>query len=110
MTDSKWAPADAVFTSTNATNGSGNPNVFSYSACEQDYMNVIFKDLLQPVSIYFVALLSSIVASTGLSVNAGCCIFTTVFLARELGLEPRTTESKSVVLPLHYSRTTWRKR
>ena len=32
------------FTSTNASNGSGNPNVFSYSACEQDYMNVIFKD------------------------------------------------------------------
>ena len=26
-------------------------------------------------------------------------------LARELGLEPRMTESKSVVLPLHYSRT-----
>ena len=45
MTDSKWAPADAVFTSTNATNGSGNPNVFSYSACEQDYMTIIFKEL-----------------------------------------------------------------
>ena len=30
-------------------------------------------------------------------------------LARELGIEPRTTESKSVVLPLHHSRTkTWR--
>ena len=26
-------------------------------------------------------------------------------LARELGIEPRTTESKSVVLPLHHSRT-----
>ena len=26
-------------------------------------------------------------------------------MARELGLEPRMTESKSVVLPLHYSRT-----
>ena len=26
-------------------------------------------------------------------------------MARELGLEPRTTESKSVVLPLHHSRT-----
>jgi hypothetical protein len=49
MTDSKWAPADAILTSTNATNGSG--NLFVY-----------FKDLLQPVSIYFVALLSSIVA------------------------------------------------
>ena len=49
MTDSRWAPADAVFISTNATNGSG--NLFVY-----------FKDLLQPVSIYFVALLSSIVA------------------------------------------------
>lgn len=49
MTDSKWAPADALFTSTNATNGSG--NLFVY-----------FKDPLQPISIYFVALLSSIVA------------------------------------------------
>lgn len=49
MTDSKWAPADALFTSTNATNGSG--NLFVY-----------FKDLLQLVSIDFVALLSSIVA------------------------------------------------
>lgn len=49
MTDSKWAPADACLTSTNATNGSG--NLFVY-----------FKDPLQPVSIYFVALLSSIVA------------------------------------------------
>ncbi len=30
-------------------------------------------------------------------------------LARVLGLEPRMTESKSVVLPLHYTRTkTWR--
>ena len=29
-------------------------------------------------------------------------------LARELGLEPRTTQSKCVVLPLHHSRTeTW---
>ena len=45
MTGSKWAPADAGFTSTNAANGSGNPNVFSYSACEQDYMNAIFKEL-----------------------------------------------------------------
>ena len=27
------------------------------------------------------------------------------YLARELGLEPRMTESKSVVLPLHYSPT-----
>ena len=26
-------------------------------------------------------------------------------VARELGIEPRTTESKSVVLPLHHSRT-----
>ncbi len=26
-------------------------------------------------------------------------------LARVLGLEPRMTESKSVVLPLHYTRT-----
>lgn len=49
MTDSKWAPADAFLTSTNATNGSG--NLFVY-----------FKDLLQLVSIDFVALLSSIVA------------------------------------------------
>lgn len=49
MTDSKWAPADACLTSTNATNGSG--NLFVY-----------FKDLLQLVSIDFVALLSSIVA------------------------------------------------
>lgn len=49
MTDSKWASADACLTSTNATNGSG--NLFVY-----------FKDLLQVVSIDFVALLSSIVA------------------------------------------------
>ena len=64
MTDSKWASADACLTSTNATNGSG--NLFVY-----------FKDLLQLVSIDFVALLSSIVASTELLVNAGCCVFTT---------------------------------
>ena len=51
MTDSKWAPAGTKFTSTNATNGSG--NLFVY-----------FKDLLQVVSIDFVALLSSIVAES----------------------------------------------
>ena len=96
MTGSRRVPAGTLTTSTNATNGSGN-------------LFVDFKDLVQPVAIYFVALLSSIVASTGLLVNAGCCVFTTVVLARELGLEPRITESKSVVLPLHYSRTTWRK-
>ena len=45
MTGSKWAPADAGFTSTNAANGSGNPNVFSYSTCEQDYTKLIFKEL-----------------------------------------------------------------
>ena len=44
MTDSKWTPADVILTSTNASNGSGNPNVFSYSACEQDYMTMIFKE------------------------------------------------------------------
>ena len=33
------------FTSTNASNGSGNPNVFSYSACEQDYTKLIFNEL-----------------------------------------------------------------
>ena len=49
MTDSKWTPADVILTSTNASNGSG--NLFVY-----------FKDLLQVVSIDFVALLSSIVA------------------------------------------------
>jgi hypothetical protein len=32
-------------------------------------------------------------------------IIVNINLARELGLEPRMTESKSVVLPLHYSRT-----
>jgi len=68
MTDSKWAPADALFTSTNASNGSG--NLFEY-----------FKDLVQPVSIDFVALLSSIVAVYQLLVNADCCIFTTQYLA-----------------------------
>ena len=65
MTDSKWTPADVILTSTNASNGSG--NLFVY-----------FKDLLQPVSIYFVALLSSIVASTHLLVNAVCCVFATL--------------------------------
>ena len=49
MTDSRRVPAGTLLTSTNATNGSG--NLFVY-----------FKDLLQSVSIYFVALLSSIVA------------------------------------------------
>ena len=78
MTDSKWTPADVVLTSTNASNGSGNPNVFSYSACKQDYMTMIFKEPLQLVSIYFVALLSSIVASTHLLVNAVCCVFATL--------------------------------
>ena len=34
--------------------------------------------------------------------------YTAKNLARVLGLEPRMTESKSVVLPLHYTRTkTW---
>ena len=41
-------------------------------------MNVIFKDLLQLSRSTFVALLSSIVASTVLLVNAGCCISTTL--------------------------------
>ena len=49
--------------------------------------NIIFKDLLQLVSIYFVALLSSIVASTGLLVNAVCCILTTMFLAEAVRFE-----------------------
>ena len=49
MTGSRRVPAGTLVTSTNATNGSG--NLFVY-----------FKDLLQLVSIYFVALLSSIVA------------------------------------------------
>jgi hypothetical protein len=80
MTDSKWTPAGVIVTSTNASNGSGNLDVFSYSACEQDYMNKILK-ILATVSINFVALLSSIVASTGLLVNAGCCI-TTTFIVR----------------------------
>ena len=87
MTGSRRVPAGTLTTSTNATNGSGN-------------LFVDFKDLVQPVAIYFVALLSSIVASTVLLVNAGCCIFTTVVLARELGLEPRIAESKSAVLPI----------
>lgn len=45
MTGSRRVPAGTLATSTNATNGSGNPNVFSYSACEQDYMTIIFKEL-----------------------------------------------------------------
>ena len=45
MTDSKWTPAGVIVTSTNASNGSGNLDVFSYSACEQDYMKRNFKDL-----------------------------------------------------------------
>ena len=48
-----------------------------------------FLKILATVSIDFVALLSSIVASTGLLVNAVCCIFTTVFLlAGGIGFEP----------------------
>lgn len=49
MTGSRRVPAGTLLTSTNATNGSG--NLFVY-----------FNDLLQVVSIDFVALLSSIVA------------------------------------------------
>ena len=45
MTDSKWAPADALLTSTNASNGSG--NLFE-----------CVKDPEQLVSIDFVALLT----------------------------------------------------
>ena len=86
MTGSRRVPAGTLLTSTNATNGSGNPNVFSYSACEQDYMNVIFKDLLQPVTIYFVALLSSIVAESQFKVYhikknpAWCRVFVDVVI------------------------------
>ncbi len=51
MTDSRRASADALLTPITASNGSG--NLFVY-----------FKDLLQVVSIDFVALLCSIVAES----------------------------------------------
>ena len=109
MTDSKWTPADVILTSTNASNGSGNPNVFSYRACKQDYMKLIFKELCNSINLLccFVKFYCSKVPITG---QLLCVAFLQhVLLVRELGLEPRMTESKSVVLPLHHSRTTWRK-
>jgi len=62
MTGSKWTPAGASSLLPMPLTGLVTPMCSHIVPAWQDYMNEIFKDLLQPVSIYFVALLSSIVA------------------------------------------------
>jgi hypothetical protein len=79
MTDSKRAPAGANSLLPMPLTGLVTLMCSHMIPVTRVIQNIIFKDLLQPVSIYFVALLSSIVASTGLLVNAVCCITTTVF-------------------------------
>ena len=80
MTDSKWTPAGVNSLLPMPLTGPVTLMCSHMVPVARAIQNIILK-ILATVSIDFVALLSSIVASTGLLVNAGCCISTT-FIVR----------------------------
>jgi acyl-CoA synthetase (AMP-forming)/AMP-acid ligase II len=88
MTGSKWTPAGVIVTSTNASNGSGNPNVFSYGPCCQGHMKVISNDTCNCLDrlCCFVKFYCSINWFIG-----QCCVlyfYNSFLLAGGIGFEP----------------------